>query len=121
MLRCSRDFDTVDDYTGFRGKVVDRRNRLVKEKLEQELPHLQCLPPSSGAGVRQLPGPGAQVEHHPGSRPDLHLLPASEWVLPEVLPELPSSADPKANFPDATNHRVMLWPALVSEIRQFRN
>ena len=72
MLRCSRDFDTVDDYTGFLGKVVDRRNRLVKEKLEQELPHLQCLPPSSGAGVRQLPGPGAQVEHHPGSRPDLH-------------------------------------------------
>ena len=24
--------------------------------------------PSSGAGVRQPPGPGAQVEHHPGSR-----------------------------------------------------
>ena len=28
--------------------------------------------PSSGAGVRQPPGPGAQVEHHPGSRTDLH-------------------------------------------------
>ena len=40
------DFDSVDGYTGFVGKVVDRRNRLVKEKLEQELPHLQCLPPA---------------------------------------------------------------------------
>ena len=46
MLRGSRDFDSVDGYTGFVGKVVDRRNRLVKEKLEQELPHLQCLPPA---------------------------------------------------------------------------
>ena len=34
--------------------------------------------------------------------------PSGEWVLPEVLAELPSSADPKANFPDAPNHRVML-------------
>ena len=46
MLRGSRDFDSVDDYTGFVGKVVARRNRLVKGKLEQELPHLQCLPPA---------------------------------------------------------------------------
>ena len=46
MLRGSRDFDSVDGYTGFVGKVVDRRNRLVKERLEQELPHLQCLPPA---------------------------------------------------------------------------
>ena len=46
MLRGSRDFDSVDAYTGFVGKVVDRRNRLVKEKLERELPHLQCLPPA---------------------------------------------------------------------------
>ena len=46
MLRGSRDFDSVDGYTGFVGKAVDRRNRLVKEKLEQELPHLQCLPPA---------------------------------------------------------------------------
>ena len=46
MLRGSRDFDTVDDYTSFVGKVVDRRNRLIEEKLEQELPHLQCLPPA---------------------------------------------------------------------------
>ena len=29
MLRGSRDFDSVDDYTGFVRKVVDRRNRLV--------------------------------------------------------------------------------------------
>ena len=46
MLRGSRDFPTVDDYTGLVSKVVVRRNRLVQEKLEQELPHLQCLPPA---------------------------------------------------------------------------
>ncbi len=46
MLRGSRDFDVVSDYTGFVGKVVDRRNRLVQEKLEQERPHLQLLPPA---------------------------------------------------------------------------
>ena len=46
MLRGSRDFNSADDYTCFVRKVVDRRNRLVKEKLEQELPHLQCLPPA---------------------------------------------------------------------------
>ena len=46
MLRGSRDFDSLDGYTGFVRKVVDRRNRLVKEKLEQERPHLQPLPPA---------------------------------------------------------------------------
>ena len=46
MLRGSRDFDTIDDYTGFVVKVVDRRNRLVKEKVEKELPQLQLLPPA---------------------------------------------------------------------------
>ena len=46
MLRGSRDFDSVDNYTRFVGKAVDRRNRLVKEKLEQERAHLQPLPPA---------------------------------------------------------------------------
>ena len=46
MLRGSRDFDTVDDYTSFVGKVVARRNRLVQGKLEEERPLLQCLPPA---------------------------------------------------------------------------
>ena len=46
MLRGSRDFDSLDDYTGFVRKAVDRRNRLVMEKLEQERPHLQPLPPA---------------------------------------------------------------------------
>ena len=46
MLRGSRDFRSVGDYTGFIRKVVDRRNRLVQEKLEQERPHLQLLPPA---------------------------------------------------------------------------
>ena len=45
-LRGSRDFNSIEDYTGFVRKVVDRRNRLVKEKLVKELPHLQCLPPA---------------------------------------------------------------------------
>ena len=46
MLRGSRDFDSVDTYTRFVGKVVGRRNRLVWGKLEQERPHLQPLPPA---------------------------------------------------------------------------
>ena len=56
MLRGSRDFDSIDAYTGFVGKVVDRRNRLVKEKLEQELPQSAVPAASSCAGIRQLPG-----------------------------------------------------------------
>ena len=46
ILRGSRDFDSVDTYTRFVGKVVGRRNRLVWGKLEQERPHLQPLPPA---------------------------------------------------------------------------
>ncbi len=46
MLRGSRDLGPADDYTGFVSKVVDRRNRLIKEKPEQERPHLQLLPPA---------------------------------------------------------------------------
>ncbi len=46
MLRGSRDFDSADDYLGFVRKVVDRRNRLVWGKLEQDRPHLQLLPPA---------------------------------------------------------------------------
>ena len=46
MLRGSRDFDSAESYTGFVRKVVERRNRLVQGKLEQERPLLQCLPPA---------------------------------------------------------------------------
>ena len=46
MLRGSRDFDSAESYTGFVRKVVDRRNRLVQGKLEEERPLLQCLPPA---------------------------------------------------------------------------
>ena len=46
MLRGSRDFDSAEAYTGFVRKVVERRNRLVQGKLEQERPLLQCLPPA---------------------------------------------------------------------------
>ena len=46
MLRGSRDFDTVDHYADFVGQMVARRNRLVKGKLEQEMPSLGPLPPA---------------------------------------------------------------------------
>ena len=46
MLRGSRDFDTVDHYADFVGQMVARRNRLVKGKLEQEMPSLGLLPPA---------------------------------------------------------------------------
>ena len=46
MLRGSRDFDTVDDYASFVRQMVERRNRLVEGKLEQELLCLRSLPPA---------------------------------------------------------------------------
>ena len=46
MLRGSRDFNSLEEYTGFVRKVVDRRNRLVQGKLEQVRPYLQLLPPA---------------------------------------------------------------------------
>ena len=77
MLRGSRDFDSAESYTGFVRKVVERRNRLVQGKLEQERPRLQCLPQlrcrststtrpgcASGAPSRQPDGP---TPYPPGS------------------------------------------------------
>ncbi len=46
MLRGSRDFNSVDEYTAFVRKVVDRRNRLVMGGLEEERPHLRPLLPA---------------------------------------------------------------------------
>ena len=46
MLRGSRDFDTVDDYADFVRQMVERRNRLVEGKLEQEMACLRSLPPA---------------------------------------------------------------------------
>ena len=46
ILRGSRDFDTADDYASFVRQVVERRNRLVQGKLEQELLCLRSLPPA---------------------------------------------------------------------------
>ena len=46
ILRGSRDFDTVDDYASFVRQMVERRNRLVQGKLEQELLCLGSLPPA---------------------------------------------------------------------------
>ena len=36
ILRGSRDFHTADDYAGFVREMVEKRNRLVRGKLEQE-------------------------------------------------------------------------------------
>ena len=46
ILRGSRDFDTADDYASFVRQMVERRNRLVEGKLEQELLCLGPLPPA---------------------------------------------------------------------------
>ena len=46
MLRGSRDFSSLEEYGAFIRKVVDRRNRLVQGKLEEERPHLRPLPPA---------------------------------------------------------------------------
>ena len=44
--RGSRDFDTTKTYADFIGAVVNRRNRLVHGKLEQEMLCLRSLPPA---------------------------------------------------------------------------
>ena len=46
ILRGSRDFHTADDYASFVRQMVERRNRLVQGKLEQELLCLGSLPPA---------------------------------------------------------------------------
>ena len=46
ILRGSRDFHTADDYALFVARMVQRRNRLVEGKLEQELACLRPLPPA---------------------------------------------------------------------------
>ena len=46
VLRGSRDFHTADDYAGFVREMVERRNRLVRGKLEQEMACLEPLPPA---------------------------------------------------------------------------
>ena len=44
VLRGSADFESVEQYTKFIRRIVDRRNRLVKGKLAREYPHLRALP-----------------------------------------------------------------------------
>ena len=46
ILRGSHDFESVDEYTAFVRRVVNKRNRLIQEKLAQEYPHLRALPPA---------------------------------------------------------------------------
>ena len=45
ILRGSADFESVDAVHGkFVRRIVDRRNRLIREKLAREYPHLRELP-----------------------------------------------------------------------------
>ena len=46
ILRGNRDFHTADDYADFVQQMVERRNRLVKGKLAQEMACLGPLPPA---------------------------------------------------------------------------
>lgn len=46
IMRGSRDFHTDDDYAHFVQQMVEKRNRLVKGKLEQEMACLGPLPPA---------------------------------------------------------------------------
>ena len=67
ILRGSRDFHTADDYAHFVREMVERRNRLVEGKLEQEMLCLGSLPPAPVPEYANYQSKGAQVEHHPGS------------------------------------------------------
>ena len=46
VLRGSSDFESVEQYTKFVRNIVDRRNRLVREKVATEHTHLRALPPA---------------------------------------------------------------------------
>ena len=46
ILRGSRDFPTAEDYAHFVREMVEKRNRLVQGKLEQEMACLRPLPPA---------------------------------------------------------------------------
>ena len=46
ILRGCPDFHTADDYAFFVGQMVEKRNRLVHGKLEQEMACLRPLPPA---------------------------------------------------------------------------
>ena len=46
ILRGSADFESVEQYAKFVRGIVDKRNRLVREKVASEYPHLRALPPA---------------------------------------------------------------------------
>ena len=46
VLRGSSDFESVEQYTRFVRQIVDKRNRLSRDKLAREYPHLRALPPA---------------------------------------------------------------------------
>ena len=72
MLRGSRDFNSLDEYTGFRQEGGGPAQPPGAGEAGGRAPTSASSAPSPGAGVRQPPGPGAQVEHHPGGGPHLH-------------------------------------------------
>ena len=46
VLRGSSDFESMEQYAKFVRSIVERRNRLVREKVAVEYPHLRSLPPA---------------------------------------------------------------------------
>ena len=46
VLRGNIDFESVEQYTRFVRQIVDKRNRLIRDKLAREYPHLRALPPA---------------------------------------------------------------------------
>ena len=60
ILRGSADFESVEQYAKFVRRIVDRRNRLVREKLAGEYPHLRGSASGTSARVRKLQRQSAQ-------------------------------------------------------------
>ena len=54
MLRGSRDFDSREEYEGFVGEVVAKRNGRRKERFEEERAHLLALPPRGLEACRDV-------------------------------------------------------------------
>ena len=71
ILRGSRDFESVDEYSEFVRGVVDRRNRLVGSRLKRERHHLRPLPPAPVPEYANYRCQGTQVEHDQSGEPDI--------------------------------------------------
>ena len=68
ILRGSRDFHTADDYALFVSEDGTETQPAGAGKAGAGNGLSEAPAPSSHAGIRQLPGPGPKVEHHPALR-----------------------------------------------------